>query len=404
MMHHLSESTFVIREPGDKAIPRPRGRPRLRVLSRAASDEPQPEATVPNLPGPLAVLDRMYSAAFGFVVHPLVNQRARSVPLVLEHAADLAVMRRALELVAAEGGFAARIRHVWQLEASVRSSGSLAAGDFAARLREQTDELLQLAAQAIPPCARGEAPLRLEFLPSSRDEVRLRLQLEASDNDHESLEASLHDAARAIAPFLIRLSGVRPSVRVSRRAGERARVSCRIQRERLLASALQLAGLDGCPSAERAVDRATAALAAGAADAAIAGAHNAVVEHGIAAVALALGNAPTRITRCLEQHAARWGRCAPLCSWTAQGDSVEGELELPVELAMHGRKPTAEPSGDGAATFDRARDIALLAACMGMAASIIALEDAVRARALERTRPLPPPRGRRRAACVQSSR
>lgn len=392
MMQQLSESTSVIHKLGYKAIPRPRARPRLRVLSRMPSAEPELEPPAPSLPGVGAALDRLYTAPFGFVLHPLVNQRARCVPLVFEHAADLAVVRRALELVAAEGGFDARIRHVWQVEACIRLRGAPAACEVAARLREQAHELIQLATFAIAPCARGEAPLALEFLPTSADEVRLRLQLEASDD--AGLEGGLHDAARAIAPFLVRVAGVRPSVRVSRRSSERARVSCRIQRERLLGSAL--AGRGERPSAEHAVYRATAALAAGADDAAIAAAHNALIEHGVAAVALALGNAPARVASGLALHAARWGGCTPLCTWRIEGDSVTGELELPIELATHGRWQT-ELGTDGSPALDAARDIALLAACIGMAASIIALEDAVRARALEQRRPAPPPRRHRRA-------
>jgi hydroxymethylglutaryl-CoA reductase len=399
MMQQLSESTSVIHELGYKAIPRPRARPRLRVLSRAPSFEPELEPPALSLPRPLAALDRLYTAPFGFVLHPLVNQRARCVPLVFEHAADLAVVRRALELVAAEGGFDARIRHVWQVEACIRLRGAAAACEVAARLREQAHELIRIATRAIAPCARGEAPLALEFLPTSADEVRLRLLLEASDD--AGLEGVLHDAARAIAPFLIRVAGVRPSVRVSRKSSERAQVSCRLQRERLLGSALALAGRGGRPSAEHAVDRGTAALAAGAGDAAIAAAHNALIEHGVAAVALALGNAPARVASGLALHAARWGGCTPLCTWRIEGDSVAGELELPIELATHGLWQ-AELGTEDSPALDAARDIALLAGCIGMAASIIALEDAVRARALERRRPAPPPRRQRRPTPVRA--
>jgi hypothetical protein len=413
-MQHLSESTSVI-----QSVPRPRRRPHLRVLSRAPSDAPgpsdaadPPEQHAPTLEtaapprldrptppalDPLTALDRLYTAPFGFVLHPLVNQRARCVPLVLDHPADLAVVSRALELVAAEGGFDARIRRVWQVEARIRLSAAPAATEVMARLRDQTDELLQIATPAIPACARGDVPLALELSSPAPDEVRLRLHLETVTSDDERLEAGLHDAARAIAPLLIDVAGVRPSVRVSRVSSERAQVSCRIGRERLLASALSFAGLDGQRSAEQAVARAAAALAAGEADAAIATAHNALIERGIAAVALALGNAPARVARGLEQHAARRGGCAPLCRWRLRDDAIEGELELPIELATHGRWQLSEIDPDASLALDAARDIALLAACIGMAASLIALEDAVRARALERRRPLPPPRRRRRA-------
>jgi hypothetical protein len=394
MMQQLSESTSVLPKLGKQSIPRPR--PPLRLLSRAPSLPPAPLA--PSAASPMPALARLYTAPFGFVLHPVVNQHARCVPLVLEHAADLASVRRALELVAAEGGFDAQIRHVWQVEARIRLRGARAASEAAARLRERSHELLELATRAIEPRARGFAPLAIEVVQASAEEVRLRLQLEASQDDGldalDALEAAMHGAARAMAPLLIRVAGVRPSVRVGHEATERASVSCRIGSERLLASALSLAGLDGRPSAEHAVARATAALATGARSAAIAAAHNALIEHAVAAVALALGNAPARVTRGLEQHARRAGGCAPLCNWRLRGDAVEGAIELPIELATHGRWPALD--GEPCPTLDAARDITLLAACIGMAASLIALEDAVRARATEQRRSLPPPPPRRR--------
>jgi hypothetical protein len=312
MQQHLSESTSVIL----RAVPRPR--PRLHALPPAASAAPR--LAPPLSVDPLAALGGLYTAPFGFVVHPLVNQRARCVPLVLDSAADLKALSRALALVAAEGGFDARIRGVWLLEE-------------------------------------------------------------------------------------------RPSVRISSKSVERVCVSCHISRDRLLASALSPADGERRPRSTRAIDRAAAALAVGARDVAIASAHNAMIEHAIAAVALALGSAPGRVTRAVEQHAMRWGRCAPICNWRVRDDIVEGELELPLDIPTHGRRrvdsPNADSSRDSVTTaphreFDPSRDIAVLAACIGMAASLIALEDAVRARALEPHGSAPPPR-RRPVARVRTS-
>ncbi|HTV17292.1 MAG TPA: hypothetical protein VMG12_01435, partial [Polyangiaceae bacterium] len=239
MMQQLSDSTSVAPRP----IPRPRTR--LRALPTPARSTPPPAQPLhsetlhsetlhiekqPLSADPLASLDGLYTAPFGFVLRPLVNQGPRSVPLVLDRPGDLAVVRRALELVAAEGGFDARIRSVWQLEARIHLRGTREPSEVAARLCEHESEVLALAARAIPACANAGAPLAFEVLPGALagGEVRLCLRLEASDD--EPTESRLHDAARAIAPLLIRVAGVRPSVRVSRKSIERARVACHIHR------------------------------------------------------------------------------------------------------------------------------------------------------------------------------
>ena len=400
MQQHLDESTSVILS----AVPRPR--PRLRALPPAASAAPR-LALAPSA-DPLAALGGLYTAPFGFVLHPLVNQQARSVPLVLDSAADLTAISRALRLVGAEGGFDARLRHVWRLEARIRLSAR-AAPEVTSRLSERTTELTQIATRAIPACARGEAPLALEILPPSAGDVRLRLQLEAIES--EPLVSHLHDAARALAPVLHHIAGARPSVRISSKSIERVCVSCHVSRDRLLASALSQAGGERPPGSARAIERAAAALALGARDVAIASAHNAMIEHGVAAVALALGSAPGRVTGAVEQHAMRWGRCAPLCNWRVRDEVVEGELELPLDIPTQGRRRVDAPNAGSRRDpltaapqpeLDPSRDIALLAACIGMCASLIALEDAVRARALEPRGSVPPPR-RRPATAVRAS-
>lgn len=393
MMQHLSESTAIIRQAVYRAVPRPSGRPQLRVLQGA--------------PRPSRVPGELYTASFGFVLDALVNERTRCVPLLLDDTAELELFRRVLGLVARSGGFDARFLPVSRLEARIRLTGVRAAGDVTASLRELRSDLSQRATRAVPPCARGGEPVALELLPSDRGEVSVRLFFEATG--HEEREAALHDAARAIAPLLMRAAGVRPSVRVCNTSTERARVSCRIRQDHLLESALSGAGLDGRPpteqAAQQAVERAVAALASGASAGAVAAAHNLVVEQGIAAVALALGNAPGRVTGRLEQYAGRFGDTAPLCSWRSSGDAVEGQLELPLELATHGRWARGDGALLDAVPFDAApdafdaidpaRDIALLAACIGMAASLVGLADAVRVRALD-VPPSPTPSPARR--------
>lgn len=387
MMHPTDDSTVV--------APRPIPRPRLRVVratpdSRSAPPAAQPRADDPT--GNAAAIHGVYSGPFGFVLDALVNREARGVPLVLDEADELAALARALDLVRGDGGFDASAASVWHVEARIQLSGTDEAEPAAARVRALQAELLERARAALPQGVSLSQPLALERLPSASDALLYRLHAEADDG--AALESAVYDAARAIAPILGHLSGVRPSVRVQRQRGVRIRVRCRIAFERLIAAVLaKTAG--AASGAHHAVYRATAALAAGEREAAIAAAHNAIVESGMAAVGLALGNAPERVVAGAHRHAARSGGCQPLCTWRAEANAVQGDLELPVVIATHGRwrAPADRTLEDGAPLTD-ALDIGMLAACIGMAASVVALEDTLRVRIQERLA-LPPARRQR---------
>ncbi len=294
MKQQINESTVIARWP----VPRPR----LAVVPTPPCAEPVPRAEEPGEAGgtgDLASLGGVYTAPFGFTLNALINRTLRSVPLVFDDAAELPALERALDLVAREGGFDARV-------------------------------------------------------------------------------ASRVDSAASRTRSSVALIVVR----------------CRIEVEGLSAAALENMGAaDERGSVERAVYRAAAALAEGAHDSAIAVAHNCMIESGVAAVALALGNAPGRVIAEPERHAARHGGRQPLCTWSIQGDAVEGELELPLDIATHGRwrAPAELTQGEGARLSDSV-DIGMLAACIGMASSVVALEDAVRVRLQERRRAPPPAR------------
>jgi hydroxymethylglutaryl-CoA reductase len=390
-MEPINESTVVTLRP----VPRPR----LRVLRSIPNSEPVGPASQPSTSDPtgnMAALDRVYTAPFGFVLTALVNRELRSVPLIIDDAAELAAVGQALDLVRGDGGFDASVSCVWHVEARIHLSGTDEADDAAARVRALEAELLELATAALPPGTTLTQPLALERLPSAPDALLFRLHAEARDG--ENLESALYDAARAIAPALGSFSGVRPSMRVRCQRVERIRVRCRIDVERLISTVLgQTAG--AASSAEHAVDRAAAALGAGGRDASIAAAHNAMIESGVAAVALALGNAPGPVVASAQRHAARGACCQPLCIWRVVGGAVHGELELPVVLATHGRwrAPERRTLEDGA-PLTAALDVGMLAACIGVASSVVALEDTLRVRIREESRSLPPPRRRRAGA------
>jgi hypothetical protein len=369
-------------------------RPRLRVVRSANSrPAPAPPPSAPDRTGNRAALDRVYTAPFGFILTALVNRELRGVPLVIDDAAELAALGRALDRVRNDGGFDASVSRVWHGEARIYLSGTGEADAAAARVSSLEAELLELATDALPRGASLSQPLALERLPSASDALLFRLHAEAHDGENPA--SALYEAARAIAPILGQLCGVRPSVRVRCQRLERIRVRCRLDVKRLDDAALGRAA-GAASSADPAVYRAAAALGAGERCASIAAAHNAMIECGVAAVALALGNAPSPVVAGAQQHAARGARCLPLCTWRVVAGAVQGELELPIVMATHGRwRAPEEHTLDDGAPLTAALDASMLAACIGMASSVVALEDTLRVRIREQRRALPPPRRQR---------
>jgi hypothetical protein len=344
----------------------------------------------------VAPLGASYTAPFAFVVNALVNHAQRSVPLVVVDEHELDALGRALELVSRDGGFEARAHPIARLEARMCLSGVHEADRAAARIRAMETELLELAAATLPRDLELREPLALELLSCADDALLIGLRFEAQAD--ERLESLMGGAARAIAPTLSRLAGVDPSTRVNCTRSEYIWVCCRIDAQRLVDAALGSAGTRGAPhAAEQAIYRATAALGAGARNDALAAAHNGLIASGVATVALAFGNAQSRVFADAERHAARAGGCLPLCTWRAVGDAVQGELELPLVITPHGRwRAPDDPHGlNGAphgASVEPALDVGVLAACIGMASSVVALADAVRVRVLEERRVSSSPR------------
>ena len=318
----------------------------------------------------------LYTAPFCFDVRVVVNGAARRVPLVFDEGAPLPDITRALTLVAGAGGFDARVARVHTTEAQLWLGASRRAREGARRVRACTRELLSLATDALPLRFRHE-PLAIELHATPRGTLSLHLSLEVPHS--AALDEALRIAARVVALELAP-AGVSPSVGVSYRQTERIVVRTRLDVDSLLSDALDAAHAEGALLHDpNAVTQALQALGAATHDAALARAHNSLIESAIVAVALALGNAPERVVADAETYAARHAGCEPLCRWRLLGDALHGELQLPLDIETHGRwrvPGAANAPHDGAT-----RDIAQLAACVGMAASLLAVEDAIATRA-----------------------
>jgi len=99
--------------------------------------------------------------------------------------------------------------------------------------------------------------------------------------------------------------------------------------------------------------------------------HNAHVLAGLAGAATAVDAAAVCFVAEARRHAARWGGCEPLVTWRRQGDTLHGELELPVDLqSIYDCLRRGAPEPSEGELYRRARDLATQVAAIGLASSL----------------------------------
>jgi hydroxymethylglutaryl-CoA reductase len=183
----------------------------------------------------------------------------------------------------------------------------------------------------------------------------------------------VNSMAEALAPHVEALSGGEARLSILSNLADR-----RLARAwaRLPFDVLRTDTLDGGEVARRIVE----AWALAAADPYRATTHNKGVMNGIDAVALATGNDWRGVEAGAHAWAARNGRYEPLTTWSLDGDTLRGSIELPLAVATVGGHLDLNPRARlslrllGAAS---ARDLAAVMAAVGLGQNLAALRALV---------------------------
>jgi len=104
--------------------------------------------------------------------------------------------------------------------------------------------------------------------------------------------------------------------------------------------------------------------------------HNKGLMNGLDAVVIATGNDWRAVESGAHAFAARNGRYEPLCVWRAEGDELEGYLEMPLSLGIVGgpsRVHEGARMGLRIMNVASATELAMVAASVGMASNLAAL-------------------------------
>jgi hydroxymethylglutaryl-CoA reductase len=310
-----------------------------------------------------------YALPLSVAVHLRVNGRDRVAPMAVEEPSVVAAA--AAKLVGRCGGFEAGADEpvmIAQVQVTdVPDPEAARTAILAARA-----ELLAAVDRAIPGMrGRGGGARDLEVRVLAADMIVAHLLVDCRDAMGANL---LNTAAEAVGPRVAELARGRLGLRILSNLADRrlVRVRCRVQ-----AALLARGGATG-PEAAEGVERASRFAEI---DPYRAATHNKGIMNGTDAVVVATGNDWRAVEAGAHAYAARSGAYRPLATWRRTGGGgseavLEGVLEMPLALGTVGGTLGVHRAARAAlriAGASDAGDLAMLAACVGMATNLAAL-------------------------------
>jgi len=323
----------------------------------------------------LSLADVMVESAVGCIPIPLgiadgflIDGEEVAIPMAVEEPSIIAAASFAAWLVRPDGGFttwasAPRMTAQVFLE-DVTEDGERRLAACEARVRSALAPMLS----SLERRGGGFKELRVARLPGSGT-VRADLVIDVRD----AMGANrLNTAAERARPLLEAESGGRALMAIlSNAAQDRlAGARFRIHADRL---GIRLPpGMDGAEAARR-VARASALAQE---DPSRAVTHNKGIMNGISSLALATMNDTRAVEAAAHAWAAREGQYRGLSMFAVEGDTLSGELELPLALAVVGGSVDFHPAGRAGLAVLGAPDaprLSRIAAALGLAQNFAAL-------------------------------
>ena len=369
--HLMSESSTGRFPAGFRRLDIGARREALRKTFAFSSDEWDSISCAPEL---FPLLDVMVESAVGCVPVPLgiadgflIDGQEVSIPMAVEEPSVITAASFGARLVRGDGGFRS-----WAsdplMTAQVFLEGVTAEGEKA--LAGCDGQLRQELSGPLASLSRrggGYRSFQLARLPSGT--LRVDMVIDVRD----ALGANrLNTAAESVSPLLERISGGRRLMAILTNAAAQrlagARFSIPVDR---LARGLPV-GMSG-PEAAR---RIAAASVIAQEDPSRAVTHNKGIMNGIASLALATMNDTRAAEAAAHLWAARDGRYRGLSTYSTDGRTLSGEIELPVALASVGGSVELHPASRAALRVlgnPDARHLSRIAAALGLAQNLAAV-------------------------------
>jgi hydroxymethylglutaryl-CoA reductase len=343
----------------------------LAALETGGLDSATADKVVENVLG-------TYGLPFGLALNVCINGKDRLVPMVVEEPSVVAAASNAARMIRDGGGFQAEMSEalmIAQVELIDVPDHDAARQNIAAA----REELLQLAARAVPGLVRrGGGPRELEVRELFPGHMVVHVLVDCQNAMGANL---VNSVAEGVGPRLAELAGARLGLRILSNLCDRrkVRVRCRVPAESLALSQRPGSGGLSIPPTADATDIADAIEAASRfaeRDPYRAATHNKGIMNGVDSVVIATGNDYRAVEAGAHAYAARNGRYEPLAVWRREGDTLVGELEMPLALGIVGGTLRIHPTarlGLRLARVETADELALVAGSVGLASNLAAL-------------------------------
>ncbi len=316
-----------------------------------------------------------YALPFGVALNGQLNGIDRLIPMVVEEPSVIAAASNACRMIRAGGGFVASMKGSLMI-AQIELRDVPDTQEASRTLLARKAELIQAAALALPGLVRrGGGPQDLEVRTIGPQHLVVHLLVDCRDAMGANL---VNSAAEKIGPLVAQIAGARLGLRILSNLADRriAHVEGRIPTLSLLSKQASLDPSLRSFKAKEIADGIEAACIFAERDPYRAATHNKGIMNGIDSVVIATGNDYRAVEAGAHAYAARSGTYSPLCTWRRQGDQLVGKLALPLALGIVGGTLRVHQGARLALAISQATsadDLALLAACAGMASNLAAL-------------------------------
>ncbi|MBI5490701.1 MAG: hydroxymethylglutaryl-CoA reductase, degradative [Deltaproteobacteria bacterium] len=320
----------------------------------------------------------LHALPLGVALNLVVNGRERRVPMALEEPSVVAGLSNAARMLGAGGGVDATasaplmISQVQLVDVPDLDAATRHVLDARATILAACDA----ADPALVAAGGGARDLQVRRLDPAgpRDPLGPMLVVHLVVDVREAMGANaVNTMAERVAPELERLTGGRAGLRILTNLADRRTVSAR---GRVPFEALARGGFAG-EDVARGIEAASVFAER---DPYRAATHNKGIFNGIDALLLATGQDWRAVEAGGHAFAARSGRYGPLSVWRVRGDTLEGELTMPMAVGLIGGAVRAHAGVRAALKIlgaTGAADLAEVAAAVGLAQNLAALRALV---------------------------
>ncbi|GAB5543635.1 MAG: hydroxymethylglutaryl-CoA reductase, degradative [Sandaracinaceae bacterium] len=308
-----------------------------------------------------------YAMPFALGLNVQMNGRDYLVPMVVEEPSVVAAASNASKIIRGGGGFEVEADAPVMI-AQIQLDGVPDVAAARAAIEGAKAELLRLADEAVPNLlARGGGARDLEVRDLGDGWLVTHVLVDCRDAMGANL---VNTVAEALSDRVAELAGGRIGLRILSNLSDRrnVRVRCAIP-----VAELSFGGYAGAEVRDRIVKASEFAER----DPYRAATHNKGTMNGIDPVVIATGNDWRAVEAGAHAYAARNGSYEPLCTWRRGDDgALVGTMEVPLALGTVGgtlRVHRGARFGLEVAGVDSAQELAMLAACAGVASNLAAL-------------------------------